>query len=481
MDFTSDFFSVGEIFDFWPAPICHLPLLAGVFFLNNMEGQKLWIAALNNFKSQLSSSTYKTWFSRSFAMDLKNQNGTTVLIVGVPSSFIKEQLEKRYLTIILKELKGMGCDDVFFVVSSKADIKVSSDEPLFSGFAHNVFGLGKAKGLNPYHTFDNYVVGFSNNLAYLAATQVAKEPGKTYNPLLVYGPSGVGKTHLLQAIGNEIVATSKDAKVIYVSAEKFTNEYIESLRNKTQESFREKYRKADVLLVDDIQFLSGKEGTQDEFFFTFNELFLCGKQIICAADRHPREMGKVKERLISRFLGGMAADISLPDLEMKMAIIKAKCKEKSVDLTGEMVAFIAQSCPGGARELEGSLVSVLAQVKLGGGNVGIEDIKLGYQQSRPVVNVTPGKIIDAVCKYYKVKTTDICGISRKASLVKARQTLMYLLRKELDLPLTQIGQLLGGRDHSTVIHGLDKVARLQKEQGKTDEILRIESLIFAVS
>ncbi|MBI3342262.1 chromosomal replication initiator protein DnaA [Candidatus Curtissbacteria bacterium] len=417
-----------------------------------MDGQKVWSLALAELKNQFSASSFKTWFSGSYVLDVKEHEGSWLLVIGVPNSFVKEQLEKRYFAQIETEIEKQGTKAALvFVVAKKTPVKAPKNEPIFSGEINQVFASSNVKGLFGNQTFNNFVVGFSNNLAYLVATQVAKEPGRVYNPLLIYGPTGVGKTHLLQAIGNELLTKSEGAKVMYVSAEKFTNEFVESLRNKTQEAFRHKYRKVDLLLVDDIQFLSGKEGTQDEFFFTINELFMAGKQVVCASDRHPRELGKVKERLVSRFLGGMAADISLPDLEMKMAIVQAKCREKGVSLPSEVIAHMAQSCVGGARELEGSLVSVLAQVKLAGGKVDIEALKISYTDKKlEMPAVTPGKIIDAVCKYYKVRSGDICGVSRKAALVRARQTLMYLLRKELDLPLVQIGQLMGGRDHSTI-------------------------------
>lgn len=447
------------------------------------DGQKIWNSVLASLKEQFTPSAYRTWFSGSHVLEYKKQDDQNLMIVGVPNNFVKEQLEQRYYKEIEAELKKHDeLATIVYIVSAKKERVVSKNAPILSGNVNNYFGFVKPGGLNPDNVFDNFVVGFSNNLAYLAATQVAKEPGKTYNPLLIYGPTGVGKTHLLQAIGNDIASKSEKANIVYVSAEKFTNEFLESLRNKTQESFRAKYRKADVLLVDDVQFFAGKDGTQDEFFFTFNELFQTGRQIVCATDKHPREIGKFKDRLLSRLAGGMAADVSLPDLEMKMAIINSKCKEKGVQLPGDVIAFIAQSAPGGARELEGALVSVLAQIKLAGGKMGLEGIRLAFEQkhaARPVA--TPGKIIDAVCKYYKVRSADICGVSRKASLVRARQTLMYLLRKELDLPLAQIGQLLGGRDHSTVIHSIEKINKTQQETAKSDEILRIESLIFAAA
>src|SRR3989344_3609601 len=343
------------------------------------DGQKIWNSVLASLKAQFTSSAYRTWFSGSYVMEYKKQGGKNLLIVGVPNNFVKEQLEQRYFREIEAELKKHDkLVEIVYIISARKEKVAIKNEPILTGNVNNYFGFVKSGGLNPVNVFDNFVVGFSNNLAYLAPTQAAKEPGSLYNPLLIYGPTGVGKTHLLQAIGNEILKTSDAAKVVYVSAEKFTNEFLESLRNKTQDSFRAKYRKADVLLVDDVQFLAGKEGTQDEFFFTVNELFLAGKQLVCATDRHPRDIGKLKERLLSRFLGGMAADVALPDLEMKMAIVKEKCKEKSLNLPGDIIAFIAQSCPGGVRELEGALISVLAQIKLSNGKVDLSELRLSF-------------------------------------------------------------------------------------------------------
>src|SRR3989338_8380014 len=252
-----------------------------------MEGQKIWASILAGIKSQISSSTFKTWFAGSFVLDYN-------------------KTEKKNGLLQTRE---------FFVVS-KNDWQgvLEKNEPLFSGVAPTYIGISrKIDGLNPNHTFENFVVGSSNNLAFLAFNQVGGNLGSVYNPLFVYGPTGVGKTHLLQACGNAVLLEIVDAKVLYVSAEKFTNDYIESLRDRTMAAFRQKYRGVDLLLVDDVQFLAGKESTQDEFFYTFNELYLSGRQIVLAADRHPRELGRLKERLVSRFLGGMAVDVARPD------------------------------------------------------------------------------------------------------------------------------------------------------------------------
>lgn len=448
-----------------------------------VEGQKIWNTILSKIKEQNSASIFKTWFAGSYVLDFKSEGEKKLLIVGVHNSFVKEQIERRYLEQIKSVIadKKQNCE-VIFVVAAKREEKAAASAPIFSGNALSFVSGGRsAQSLNPGHIFENFITGVSNNLAFMAATQCANNPGNLYNPLMIFGPTGVGKTHLLQAVGNEILNKSLNAKVLYVSAERFTNDYVESISNRTQQAFREKYRHVDALLVDDIQFMAGKEGTQDEFFNTFNELYLSGKQIVCVSDRHPREMGKMKERLVSRFLGGMTVDITFPDLEMKEAIIEAKCREKGVKLSSEVTAFIAGSCKGGAREVEGALISVLAMIRLSGGKVSEEEIKMSLesrvQLAKP--SVSPGKIIEGVCRHFRVSQGDVFGSSRKAKYVFARQMVMYLLRKELDLPLVQIGQMVGNRDHSTVIHGIEKVEGMKQIRDKNDEILRLESSILA--
>jgi len=448
-----------------------------------MEGQKVWNTILTAVKEQVSSSTYKTWFSGSYALDYKKNCEKNLLIIALKNNFLKEQVETRYLPIIseIAKKKATGKVEVVFVVAQKTNPQNTTSEPIFSGIAPNlIVNNRKAETLNPNHTFENLVVGSSNNLAYLAAKQVADNPGSTYNPLLFYGPTGVGKTHLLQAIGNEVLNKSIEPKVLYASCEKFTNDYLESLTNKTQASFRNKYRSLDLLLVDDVQFLAGKDSTQDEFFNTFNELYLSGRQIVLVSDRHPKELSRLKERLVSRFLGGMVVNVGVADLEMKMAILRTKCQGKGIDLDNQLISYVAQACDGGARELEGVLISILPLVKFSGGKISVDTVKALVEAGRikPVQKLTPQKIIQAVCSYFKIKSEDLNSPSRKYSLALARQILMYLMRKELDLPLEQIGQFIGGRDHSTVIHGIEKIEReISQNPTRRDDLLRIKSFI----
>lgn len=447
-------------------------------------GQKVWGEVLSDLKISVSASNFKTWFLGSYVVDFKKGENSDVLTIGVKSSFLKEQIERRYQDTINQILARRKVSiNVNFVVGQPDRVEGQTNTPLFTGVAQQFFQpFRRPDSLNAGYTFKNYVVGVSNNLAYIAATQVVGDPGKIYNPFLVYGPTGVGKTHLLQAIGNDFLAKYTDAKVLYVTAEKFTNDYLESLSNKTQIAFRSKYRNVHLLIIDDMQFLAGKESTQDEFFHTFNDLALSGRQIIAACDRHPKDLGKLKERLVSRFLGGMCVDIGPADLDMKIAIVKSKCDERGVSVDNDVIEHIASQCSGGARELEGMLTTTLAHIKLSGGNANTSDIKDAILRNKKFMpkKLTIGMVSDAVCRHFKVSLEDLRGSSRKARTVYVRQLLMYMLRKELDLPLVAIGDVLGGRDHSTVIHSVCKMeTEISLKQGLRDEVHRIKSLLGA--
>lgn len=447
-----------------------------------MGGQKVWRAIISSVKSQVLPSTFKAWFSGSYVLDYKESENKKLLIVATKNNFIKEQIETRYANSIRVacEKTKLGNLEVVFVVANSSQGSNFRREPLFSGVAQGiVLNTKRADALNSNYSFENFVSGYSNNLAYIAAEKVAENPGSLYNPLLFYGPTGVGKTHLIQAIGNAVCEKNNDFKILYITAEKFTNDYIESLNNKTQQLFRQKYRNVDLLLVDDAQFFAGKESTQDEFFHTFNELFLSGKQVVIVSDRHPSELGRIKERLISRFLGGMAADIGYPDLEMKIAILVSKCRQKNVKIDKEILSFIASECQGGARELEGALIATLAQLRLSGGKTSLDEIKKLLARNKPTEanKVNPGRIISAVCRHFKIEEALLFSSSRRAKIVGARQFSMYLLRRELGLSLASIGDIAGGRDHSTVIHGIGKVEKmLATNSAVRDTIWRISNL-----
>lgn len=449
------------------------------------SGQKVWSEVLGTFKNQISASTYKTWFSGSHFVESKIVGEKNLIIVGVKNNFLKEQIESRYLgeiSQILNSKSGENTEVIFIVANGQARETDALTSPLFSGVAQEVFaGNHKLDGLNSANTFENFVVANSNNLAFLAATQAAANIGRVYNPLLIYGSVGVGKTHLMQAIGNDVLGRYSNIKVLYATSEKFTNDYIESLRNRTQSAFRQKYRGVDLIMVDDVQFLAGKESTQDEFFHTFNELNIAGKQIVLVSDRHPRELGKLNERLVSRFLGGMTVDIGTPDLEMRIAILKTKCKARNVNLSDEVINYIADSCRGSVREIEGVLISTLAQMKILGEKFNIDDLKKTLDSTKVALKQKPttNKVFEATTRHFRVDLQQIKGTSRKANIVLARQVIMYFLRKELGVGLETIGTLLGGKDHSTVIHGVGKVEQqMISSGGFRDEVLRIREIIL---
>lgn len=449
-----------------------------------MSGQKIWSGILVGVKSQISSSMYRTWFSGSYVVDFKTEDGKSILVVGVKNNFIKEQVESRYLPIITREAQKFGAEKVeiiFKVVAAPKKANGGGREPLFTGVAPIYFGtFRKSENLAPGHTFENFMVGPTNSLAFMAASQATLNLGKTYNPLFIYGPTGVGKTHLLQACGNEALTRYLDARVLYVSAEKFTNDYIEAISGRTTQSFRAKYRNVDLLLVDDVQFLAGKESTQDEFFYTFNELSLSGRQIVLAADRHPSDLVRVQERLGSRFLAGMTVDIGKPDFELRMAILRAKCHERGMVLSDEVISYIAQVCQSSARELEGVLVQVLATARLCSGLISLEQVKVAVERHRTVEKLrpTPDKIIKEVCRNFRVSVSELCGPKRKAGLVRARQVAMYLLKHDLGLPLEAVGNLVGGRDHSTVLYSIEKVEHeILADQTRKDQVARIRELV----
>ncbi len=448
----------------------------------NREGQKVWGDVLSALKTSISASSFKTWFSGSHVMDFQRKGDSNILVVGVGSGFLKEQIEKRYMPIINDCLgrDGESGAEIVFVVSQKETTPKSYlQAPLLSGVASSHITIGRrADALNTNHIFANLIVGSTNNLAHLAALQVAGNLGKSYNPLVFWGPTGVGKTHMLQAIGNEVMSKYDGVRVLYVTSEKFTNDFLESLSTHTQSAFRSKYRNVDLLLFDDIQFLAGKESTQDEFFHTFNELVMSGRLVVVASDKHPRDLGKIKERLVSRFLGGMCADIGLPDFEMKSSIIKLKCSERGVVLEDGVVSFIAEECGGGARELEGYLTTALAQLRITG-TLTVDLLKKSLLGSlRPTQNITQGKITEIVAKHYKTRFADMRGSSRKFSITWARQVAMYMMRTSLGMSYESIGDIFGGRDHSTVMHSIDKVSvACQKSTSTRDEILRLKEAL----
>jgi len=433
-----------------------------------VDSKKLWSEILKDIKSDLSPANFRTWFS---ATKLENNydNEKIMFKVVVLNNFVREQIQARYLDQIKDRISQKYSEEEFdlTVEVGKVEILNIEDQPKIN----EVFkeqtstneikvGWSSANNLNPNFTFDKFVVGNSNNLAFAAAQAVAQSPGSVYNPFFIYGGVGIGKTHLMQAVANGILERDSSVRVIYTTCEKFTNEFIESISSKNSKNFREKFRRNDILMIDDIQFLSGKESTQEEFFHTFNELYGGGKQIIMTSDRHPSSLGKIEDRLVSRFLGGLTVDIGNPDFEMRVAIINQKIKTKNLDLTPEIVDIIASKVDKNTRELEGVLTGIISLASLRGQAIDVDIVKkfFGIQsETRRSKPITPRRVISVVGNKTKISTGDILGKNRQKELVTARQIVMYLLREEYKFSLVSIGDSLGGRDHTTVMHGVEKI------------------------
>ncbi len=446
--------------------------------MNNHEG--LWQSVLGEIELSISRANFITWFRETGVLKIKDG----LVTVGVPNGFSKEWLENKYNKIILRALRNLSPD----IKELKFIINQAGTQPLSDRILHSLekkkglsvleqpfheFEIDKETNLNPKYTFENFIVGSFNELAQAAAKAVINNPGEIYNPLFIYGGVGLGKTHLLQAVGNAVVEKYKKKKrVKYISSEKFTSELVSALHNGRTEDFKENYRQIDVLIIDDIQFLAGKEKTQEEFFHTFNFLHQKNKQVIISSDRPPKAISTLEERLRSRFEGGMIADISYPDLETRMAILKSKAEEKKVSVSDEILNYIATNVQKNIRELEGALNRVLASIKLSNTTLDLEQVikVLNNIISSPKKITNYKNIIQVVAEFYDINISDLINRCRKKEVVYPRQVAMYLIRGELKKSFPFIGEKLGGRDHTTVMYACEK---LNKEI-ESNEILQQE-------
>ena len=399
--------------------------------------------------------------------------------------------------MILKTLRALSPDikDISFIIEQKKQSPLKSPRSprsltslkslsnLSDQLSFDQFSVDPETNLNPKYKFDNFIVGSSNELAHAAAFSVAKNPGKEYNPLFIYGQVGLGKTHLLQAIGNTIKEAHKNAKIQYLTSEKFTNDFINSIREQKIKDFRERYRKLDLLIIDDIQFIAHKEKTQEEFFHTFNALYEVNKQIVLSSDRPPQAIDSLEGRLRSRFQGGMLADIGYPDFEMRVAILRAKLKEKEVALPDNVVDYISEHIQNNIRELEGTLNILLASSKVGGSEITLDKAKksLDHIIKRPRRIISLKKILKAAADFYDVTEKDILSQNRKRDVAHPRQVVMYLLREDLKYSYPIIGSKLGGRDHTTVIHACTKISLELKNNNDqlAEEINLLKQEIYA--
>jgi len=439
----------------------------------------LWQSVLGEIELTVSHATFTTWYKNT---ELVSQNEDE-LVIAVPNIFAKKQFEVKFNDQIKKVLANNGVEPkrILYTIivagkktrinrettlnnSDNADNLVSSSataSPLSLG--RPTSGLSVTGNLNPRYTFDNFIVGSSNDLAYTASQAVAANPGMKYNPLYFYGGVGLGKTHLMQAVGNEIIKNNPNAKVLYVSSETFVNEFLDYIRFK-KKGFSDKYRNIDVLIVDDMQFIANKEKTQEEFFHTFNFLHQNNKQIIISSDKPPRSIPTLTERLRSRFEMGMSIDVQMPDFETRCAILSAKASLSGVELNTETVEYLATNIKTNIRELEGALNQLLAYADLHGIEPDIttaEGLLGNVRHSRPQ-HLTSKQIIDRTAKHFQLGTEEMCSEKRDKHIVVPRQIAMYLLRSELHLSFPKIAGELGRKDHTTAIHSVEKIEKAIK-------------------
>ena len=444
-----------------------------------MTHEELWQNALSQIELSVSKPSFATWFKGTRILDLNEG----IVTIAVPNGFAKEWLENKYHKSILKSLRDAIPEirSINYTISAldsvnkyeilqqknKKDISAQNEQLEFKDFY-----IDPVTKLNPKYTFENFVVGSFNDLAYTAALAVIKNLGKVYNPLFIYGGVGLGKTHLIQAIGNSVKQSDPHKKVQYITSEKFANELVSSIQNNSINSFKEKYRDFDLLIVDDIQFFAGKIRTQEEFFWTFNTLHDAGKQVIFSSDRPPQSIMDIEERLRSRLEVGVILDISSPDYETRIAILKSKCQEKSLDLPLKSLEIIAESVEKNIRELEGALNLIQMQSQHKNRILEENEVKLILSKNiRPKTLINPSQVIKIVSDFYDVPEKFMYERTRKHEVVRPRQIAMFLIREDLGGSFPSIGQKFGGRDHTTVMHAHFKVKEdLKNNQKIIDEI-----------
>lgn len=453
-----------------------------------MDPNQLWQSALNEIELQVSKPNFVTWLKNSRLIE--RQDG--VALISLPNNFAKEWVENKYNKIILAAIRDLDetTKKIEFVVENQQNSlsklrsrvqvkKTFSDQQSFSEWR-----IDPQTNLNPRYSLSSFVVGSSNELTYAAAQAVIKDVGKKYNPLFIYGGVGLGKTHLMQGLGNEIKNLYENkVKVKYVSSETFVSEVVSAMRNKRMEDFKEKYRLVDVLIIDDIQSIEGKERTEEEFFHTFNALYESNKQIIISSDRPPHFLPTLQERLRSRFEGGMISKLDQPDFELRMAVLKTKLQDRGASLPDNIISLIATKVQKNFRELEGVLNRILFYQSAKNTDITLKSAEeiINEATQQPIKNINPNQIIKGVADHFEISIADLISPSRKKNLVEPRQIAVYLLRDILDLSYPSIGEKLGNRDHTTAIYAFSKLSKeIIKNQVLNHQILTIKDKILKV-
>ena len=450
-----------------------------------MPEEQLWQAALGEIELSLSKANFTTWFKNTFICEKTGKRVT----IGVPNGFTKAWLENKYHLVVVKALKNLTShqlEEVAYKVATKPRERTTLENiqaiPRIDSVAGPVTMADEnpkrdaVSGLNTKYNFDNFIVGKKNEFAHAAARAVSEKPGAVYNPLFIYGGVGLGKTHLLQAIGNSVLTSFPEKRVLYTTCEKFTNDFVQTIKSGKVGDFQKYYRSMDVLLIDDIHFIAGKEQTQEQFFHTFNELHQSNKQIIISSDRPPKAIPALEDRLQSRFGWGMTTDIGAPDLETRIAILQEKLSHKNFFIDGELINYIASNIQSNVRDLEGALNRIVAVHQLSNTAPTLDSIKnlLSTLSAKPQRGgITPRILIKAVSEFFELSVEEIVSTSRKKELVVPRQIAMYLLREEIKSSFPSIGQELGGRDHTTAMHAYTKITRVLEEDEKTRQDINL--------
>ncbi len=458
-------------------PISHSSAPQSIVRTEHIDIKKLWDDALVKIELAITPANFKTWFRDTYILSL--EDGTATL--AVPSVFVKDWLQDKFQSMILKTLRELTP----YVRSIEYDVVQRSDrrgegsktQTVNAALPLEEYYINKSDNLNPKYSFDTFVIGPYNALAHAAAKTVSEKPGIAYNPLFIYGKTGHGKTHLIQAVGNQVKKTGK--KVFYVTSERFAVDYFNSLQSGTANNFKDKYRQYDVLIMDDVQFLASKEKTQEELFHLFNALHDTNKQIVFSSDIHPALLQGLEDRLRSRFAQGMIVDIPAPDLESRAAILRAKAAQNSINLADEVVNHLAYTIEGNIRELEGALNTIMCQSQLLGRTLTLDEVKVIIKNSsRPRKTLAVSDVVDKVARYFDIDQASIYEKTRRKEIVKPRQIIMYLLREDFQVSYPAIGKKLGGRDHTTVIHSCEKIkAELKSNSELEEEISQIRLLL----
>lgn len=431
------------------------------------EYKQLWDSVLHEVELNVSKANFSTWFRNTHIV--RHEDG--IVFVGVPNEFAKDWLFNKYHKLILRSLRDLsqGVRGLEYAISKGVVKEEETKKVMFTPTDELPLSdlyIDKRDNLNPRYTFSSFVIGPFNELAHAAAQAVIKSPGAAYNPFFIYGGTGLGKTHLIQAVGNHIKEHNPSSKIHYVTSEKFSVDYITSVQNNNVNAFKEKYRDFDVFIMDDIQFFSNKEKTQEELFHLFNVLSEGNKQIIFSSDEHPNFIRGLEERLKSRFGAGMIVDVSQPDYESRVAILKHKSASRNFFPSDDITEYLASSLDVNIRELEGILNTLICQAQIKNGNIGIEDIKGIIKNSiKPKKTASVKDIVKTVAEFYNVDEASIYEKTRRKEIVRPRQVIMYLLREDYSISYPTIGEKMGGRDHTTVIHSCEKIKKDLKQDG----------------